>query len=145
MTADLSLVTRRLIAASPSRLFDAWTSPEQLLSWWGPKGVQCASAEVDATVGGRYRIGNRLPDGSLLYITGAFLVVERPSKLVYTWRVEPGSEHDERVTVRFETRAQGTEVIVVHERILSPAMRDGHASGWEGCLDGLAEHAARQT
>jgi hypothetical protein len=45
----------------------------------------------------------------------------------------------ERVTVRFEERGGATEVIVTHERIPNGALRDQHASGWKGCLDGLAE------
>lgn len=45
----------------------------------------------------------------------------------------------ERVTVRFEPRDNATEVIVVHERIASPAACEIHEQGWNGCLDGLEE------
>ena len=44
---------------------------------------------------------------------------------------------DPRVTVRFEARDGTTEIIVLHERISNPAMRDMHEQGWFGCLDGL--------
>jgi hypothetical protein len=33
---------------------------------------------------------------------------------------------------------RSTEVVIRHERIASAAMRDDHARGWAGCLDGLA-------
>ncbi len=46
----------------------------------------------------------------------------------------------ERVTVRFEPRENGTEVIILHERIPNAATRDRHEKGWQGCLDGLAEY-----
>jgi uncharacterized protein YndB with AHSA1/START domain len=136
----VSLVVRRLIAAPAARVFAAWTQPAHLERWWGPRGVSCVGAEVDLRVGGRYRIGNRDPDGRVVWISGEFELVAPPHKLVYTWRIEPGAGEPERVTVRFEPRGEATEVIVVHERLASAASRDLHARGWEGCLEGLAEH-----
>jgi uncharacterized protein YndB with AHSA1/START domain len=63
---NLSLIVRRTIAATPARLFDAWTTPELLTQWWGPANVTCPAAEVDLRVGGQYRIANQMPDGSVL-------------------------------------------------------------------------------
>jgi uncharacterized protein YndB with AHSA1/START domain len=136
------LVVRRTIRASRERLFDAWSQPEQLKQWWGPKSVVCSDAQVDLKVGGRYRIANRFPDGKVVWISGVFEAIERPHLLVYTWQVgaEPGAE--ERVSVTFETRGDGTEVTVTHERIASAARRDMHEQGWVDCLDGLAEYLA---
>ncbi len=143
----VALVVRRTIRASAARLFEAWTAPELLVSWWGPKGVRCSHAEFDPRVGGKIRIANEMPDGSTLWILGELLEVEPPSKLVYTWRTEPAraaASVDERVTVRFEARGrEETEVIVVHERIVDDETRSGHATGWEGCLDGLADWSER--
>jgi uncharacterized protein YndB with AHSA1/START domain len=135
---ELALIVRRTIRASAERVFDAWTRPEHLVRWWGPRPVRCSGAEVDLRVGGRYRIANQFPDGKVLWIVGEFELVKPPHKLVYTWRLEPGSPSSERVTVRFEPRDGATEVIIVHERIASAAARATHGQGWEGCLDGLA-------
>lgn len=132
------LVVRRVIAATREALYDAWTDPEKLLRWWGPGGVRCTHAEVDPRVGGRYRLGNELPDGRVVFIEGEFLLVDRPCELVYTWRIEPSKAPPERVTVRFEQRSGGTEVIVSHERIVDERTRLTHEQGWRGCLDGLA-------
>src|SRR5262245_61254289 len=138
MTAGaLSLVVRRTIPATVERVFDAWTRPEHVTRWWGPRGVRCVGAELDLRVGGRYRIGNELPGGEILWIAGEFELVERPHKLVYSWRLGAGADEPERVTVRFEPRGDGCEVIVVHERVATPAQRDGHEQGWIGCLEGL--------
>lgn len=137
--SSIHLVVRRTIRASPDRVFAAWTTPEQLVKWWGPKGVRCAGAEVDLREGGAYRIGNELPSGDTVWISGTFEFVDRPNKLVYSWSLEPAASEPERVTVRFEPRDVGTEVIIVHERIISEAARDQHQHGWTGCLDGLVE------
>jgi uncharacterized protein YndB with AHSA1/START domain len=134
------LEVRRRVGAPPERVFAAWTDPNQLKQWWGPKGVTCPAAEVDLRTGGRYRIANRFADGRLVWIFGEFEVVAPPHRLVYTWRAEPGPDVHERVTVTFELRDGGTEVVVVHERIPDARTRDGHREGWQGCLDGLAEH-----
>lgn len=134
----IALVVRRTIRASAARLFDAWTQPEQLRAWWGPRPVTCTSAEVDLRVGGRYRIDNALPDGTTLTIAGEFHVVEVPRKLVYSWRI--GEREASRVTVRFEPRGELTDVVIVHEQIPSELIRDSHEGGWGGCLDGLERH-----
>lgn len=136
--ATLDLVVRRVIPAPPTRLFEAWTTPEQLCAWWGPRGVRCTHAEVDARIGGRYRLDNELPDGRVVSIVGEFLVVDPPQRLVYTWKLEPGSSTTERVTVRFLPHGSETEVVIVHERIADERTRDEHAAGWNGCLERLA-------
>jgi uncharacterized protein YndB with AHSA1/START domain len=133
----LTLTMRRTIEASAERLYEAWVDPEQLLDWWGPRGVHCIGAQVDLRLGGRYRIGNRMPDGTVVWITGTFEAIEPGRLLSYSWAVE-GRQARERVTVRFEPQGSATEVVIIHERIADPAIRDDHERGWEGCLSGLA-------
>jgi uncharacterized protein YndB with AHSA1/START domain len=138
---DPTLIVRRIIQATPERLFKAWTEPEQLKKWWGPRSVTCVDAEVDLRVGGLYRIANQFSDGKVLWISGEFQLIEPPRKLVYTWRIEPAQQPAELVTVSFEPRASGaTEVIIIHEHIPNKAARDRHEQGWFGCLDGLAKY-----
>lgn len=139
------LVVRRVIRASRERIFAAWTEPAQLQRWWGPGPVTCPDAEVDLRVGGRYRLGNRMPDGSLKWIAGVFEVVEPPGRLVYSWGFGDDAETiaaSERVIVRFASRGDATEVIVRHERIPTPDISRQHRDGWQGCLDGLADYLA---
>jgi uncharacterized protein YndB with AHSA1/START domain len=143
MSAAVALMTRRTIAADVKRVFEAWTRPEHLRAWWGPRPVRCSEAEVDLRIGGHYRIVNDLPDGSHIVIEGMFTAIEPPTKLVYTWNVSPGPETTEVVTVMFEARGDTTEVIVVHEHIATQAQRDSHEEGWIGCLDGLERFFAR--
>ena len=136
----MNLVVTKIIPASPERLFAAWTEPVQLRQWWGPESVTCIEAEVDLRVGGRYRIGNRFSDGSVVWITGTFHLIDAPRKLVYSWRVG-ANEHEELVTVSFEPTIDGqTEVTVVHERIPDQPTRTRHQQGWVGCLAKLASH-----
>ena len=139
----VSLEVRRIIRAKAGEIFEAWTQPAHLKEWWGPSDVTCMDAQVELRVGGRYRIANRYPDGRIVWIVGEFEVIKPPHELVYTWRLEPEAQPPERVRVRFEPRADGTEVIVVHELIPDPTARDRHRDGWHGCLEGLAEYLER--
>jgi uncharacterized protein YndB with AHSA1/START domain len=138
--ATATLTVRRRIAAPPERLFTYWTEPAHLARWWGPAGVTCESATVDLRVGGAYRIGNRFADGTMLWISGVFEVIEPPRQLVYSWRLGHAGAV-ERVTVTFTLVGDSTEVVVVHERIADAQTRSGHERGWKACLDGLAAYA----
>ena len=91
----MHLVVRRHIAASPERVFAAWTQPEHLRAWWGPAGVSCPEAEVDLRVGGRYRIANQMSNGAVVWIAGVFERVDEPARLVYSWAHEPITEASE--------------------------------------------------
>src|SRR5262249_32889668 len=107
-SASTSLVVRKTIRATAQYLFDVWTQPEHIKRWWGPANVTCVEATVDLRIGGGYRLGNRLPDGTVLWIVGQFEVIDPPHKLVYTWRLESETQGYERVTVLFEPRGDAT-------------------------------------
>jgi len=115
----------------------------ELGKWWGSKGARCLSAEVELRVGGQHRIENELPDGSVLWIVGEFPAIERPHLLIYTWSVDGKSPMTERVTVRFEPHAKGTEVTLKHDRI-TPELLEEHLRGWIGCMDGIIEYFSDQ-
>jgi len=138
-----TLVVRRRIHAAPEKLFAAWTKPEHLVQWWGPQGVACPAAEIDLRVGGAYRIANRFPDGTVVWIAGVFELIEPPHRLMYTWKLESQMGFAERVTVCFERLDASTEVVVTHERIADEAARTSHERGWAGCLDSLVRYAGQ--
>jgi uncharacterized protein YndB with AHSA1/START domain len=96
----LTLLVRRSVKAAPERLFAAWTTPELLLEWWGPDGVECVGAEVDLRAGGAWRIGKKMPDGGVLWIGGTFERVAPPGELVYSWQVQNSGAPPERVSVK---------------------------------------------
>ena len=49
---------RRIIRVSRQRVFDAWTTPEELKRWHAPGPMTVAFAEMDLRVGGEFRIHN---------------------------------------------------------------------------------------
>lgn len=46
----------RLIAATPSRIYDAWVKPEELVCWLPPNGAMAEIEHFEVSVGGRFKI-----------------------------------------------------------------------------------------
>jgi uncharacterized protein YndB with AHSA1/START domain len=75
--------------------------------------------------------------GQAIVHEGEYLVIERPTRLVFTWRSEPAG--DTLVAVEF-TRVtnQRTRVMLTHERFATGEQRDLHRGGWTAVLETLA-------
>ena len=80
-----SLTLKRRLNASPAKVFDAWTDPEKMKRWMGPEGVVPQHAEIDARVGGHYRLVMRSPDGEEHDVSGVYREVVPNQKLVFSW------------------------------------------------------------
>ncbi len=76
-------------------------------------------------------------------VSGEYVVVDPPRRLVFTWRWD-GAEAVTMVTMELAETAAGaaTELTVVHQRFTDPADRDSHVQGWHDCLDRLPGHLA---
>ena len=72
------LITTRIFDAPREVVFRAWTDPERLKRWWGPKGFTNPVCEVDVRTGGAIRIDMRAPDGAVYPMTGAFVEIVEP-------------------------------------------------------------------
>ncbi len=62
--AGRTLGMTRIIPAPPEAVFAAWTQPETVKRWFGPRGMTCPEAEVDLRVGGLHRTLMRAEDGT---------------------------------------------------------------------------------
>ena len=74
----------RVLDASRERVWKAWTEPEQIMRWWGPKGFTAPVTQIDLRVGGKYLSCMRSPDGKDFWSTGIFQEIAEPEKLVMT-------------------------------------------------------------
>jgi uncharacterized protein YndB with AHSA1/START domain len=133
---DATLEIKRVIAASVERVFDAWTVHAQWQSWIGPEGIPCEIPEMDARVGGRYKIMMRLTTGQIMPIVGTFKTIERPARFAFTWKME-GGEHDSLVTVSLRDLGGKTELTLRHDGLLTADNRDAHGRGWNSTLNKL--------
>ena len=80
---DGEFVLTRLLDAPCEFVFKAWTEPERLARWFGPKGVKATSVKMDLQAGGVYHYGMRGPDGKEMWGKWTFREVARPERLIF--------------------------------------------------------------
>jgi uncharacterized protein YndB with AHSA1/START domain len=124
----------RILPAAPEEIFDAWTDAASLAVWMVPGSVSRSVVELDARVGGRFRIVMQGPDCDYVH-EGEYLVVDRPRRLVFTWVSAATGGRATTVTVELAPRGAGeTELTLTHEGLPDEAARERHGSGWGDIL-----------
>jgi len=127
--------------ASPERLFQAWTQPELLRQWFRVHpDYSTPIADVDLRVGGQFRLGMRSPEGEDVIAFGEYREIEAPNRLAFTWKWEsaPPEMAPTLVSLEFREQEAGTEIVLLHEHLISEEQRDNHLDGWIGCLTSLS-------
>jgi uncharacterized protein YndB with AHSA1/START domain len=134
----------RRIAARPAIVFDALVSQDGIASWWGPHDEPVISAKVDTRVNGVFRVRFRTADGRVHECTGQFLEIDKPSRVVLSWRWAEGGEPDEaeadnisRVEFRLRPIDTGTELTLIHSALTTEVSATSHQGGWGGALEKL--------
>lgn len=141
----------RLIRAKRQRVYEAWTRPEMLRQWYGPKWLEAVSVTTDPRVGGAYRIemkdndNGQRPEGvpyreDNAIATGTYQAIIPNEMLCFTMRGTWDTRNGETlVTILFKDADNGgTEVTLIHERFASEEAVGGYRQGWQGSLDKLA-------
>jgi uncharacterized protein YndB with AHSA1/START domain len=131
-TVETRAVERELeIAASPETVWELLTDPEQATSWMGQ------TASFDLRPGGAYRV-EVLPEN---VASGAFVEIDPPHRLVFTWGWEVGvsSVAPGTTTVEFELVAteSGTLLRFAHRDLPSADAAVSHSHGWDHYLGRL--------
>jgi uncharacterized protein YndB with AHSA1/START domain len=139
-----SLTLVRRINARPSIVFDAVTTAEGIVQWWGPDAGPVLIAEADPRKGGCYRVRFRLLDGTEHECSGEYLDVVRPELVVMSWCWKGGQEdpNESRVEIALKAIPEGTEITFTHSRLHDDETRLTHEAGWTGSLDKLAARFA---
>jgi uncharacterized protein YndB with AHSA1/START domain len=126
--AEPVIITHRLIKASPRMLFDAWTKPEHLKQWLGPRELVMVTCEIDLRVGGKYRYVHRSPDGQEFGFNGKYLELDPPHRMVCTSVFEMMPDHEAIETLTLEETEGGT-MVTTHTTHASIQARDAHLAG----------------
>lgn len=141
---DDPVVSEAVFQASPTRLFRAWTEPEEVRSWFGFKPYSLESARIDLRPGGAYCFEFSRGKETYSAVTGEYIRVEPGELLIFSWRHEKVGESGEtiasglsQVTVRFQAHQGGTLLTVIHEGIPQMENRRNVARGWSTSLGGL--------
>ncbi len=133
------LVIRKVIPASREEVFAAWIDPESIRHWMCPGDILTAEAQLDPRVGGSYRIVMKSQTREYDH-TGEYLVIEPPSRLVFTWISRSTDNQPTLVTVELFERGSSCELVLTHERFLKPEAVRHHKGGWGQIVERLATH-----
>lgn len=155
---DREFVISRVFGAPRDLVFKAWTEPDRLARWWGPKGFTLLSCTLALRPGGLFHYGMRSPTGAEMWGRWAFREVVPPERLVFVasfsdpaggvvrapfsadWPLEVLStltltEHAGQTTLTMRGVPADAGPA---EQAAFDAARGGMTQGWTGTLDQLA-------
>jgi uncharacterized protein YndB with AHSA1/START domain len=156
-------VITRAFDAPREFVWRAWTEPDRMRRWWGPKGFTVPACNMDLRPGGLLHYGLRSPDGHEMWGRFVYREVTPPERLV---AINSFSDADAGITRHpmsdtwplellstFEFAEQGDRTVLTvrwlpwnssdAERATFDGAHEGMRQGWGGTLDQLAEYLAR--
>lgn len=139
-------------------VFQAWTEPDHIKQWWGPKDFSCPSYTAELKVGGRYLGCMQSPEGQSFWSGGEFLEIDPPRRIVTldhfsdengniidpsTFGFDPAWPKQMKVTVTFDELAGNRTRLTVVQSVPTELAKTVQAdTGWVQMLDKLADHLA---
>jgi uncharacterized protein YndB with AHSA1/START domain len=76
------LITR-VFDAGKEMLFKAWTEPDALKHWWGPKDFHWIGGQLNLYPGGVFHYCMQAPDGSDMWGRFVYLEIRKPNRLIF--------------------------------------------------------------
>ncbi len=92
----------RVFDAPRELVWRAYTDPELIPQWWGPRGFTTKIEENDFKPGGKWRWINTAPDGSSFAFYGEYREIKEPERIVWTFEFEGVPGHVSVQTAKFE-------------------------------------------
>jgi uncharacterized protein YndB with AHSA1/START domain len=159
-----AFVISRVFDASRELVWKAFTEPDRMKQWWGPKGFTVIASKMDLRVGGTYHYGMKAPNGSAMWGKFVFREIVPPERMVFvnsfsdeaggttrhplhqSWPLEmlttftfeelPGGK------TRFTTRWQAFNATAEEQKTFD-TNHDSMRQGWTGTLDQLTAYLAK--
>jgi uncharacterized protein YndB with AHSA1/START domain len=156
-------VISRVFDAPRDLVWKAFTEPERMRQWWGPKGFKVIVSKMDLRPGGTYHYGLESPDGKAMWGKFVYREITPPQRMVFinsfsdeaggvtrhpmapTWPLEmlstftfeelPGGET--KFTVRWAAYNASEE-----EQKTFDTSHDGMNQGWSGTMEQLTAYLA---
>jgi uncharacterized protein YndB with AHSA1/START domain len=105
---NLEVRVERIYNATPERIYEAYTTPEQIAQWWGPAQYKTTVDQMDVRVGGTWRFVHTGDDGQTAGFHGEYKELDPPHKIVDTFEYEGMPGHVLVETTTFEPLPDGT-------------------------------------
>lgn len=141
--AGQKFIITREFAAPRDLVFKAWTDPQQLAQWWGPRGFTNPVCQWDARPGQTIHVVMRAPNGTDYPMGGEFREVVAPRRLVFT-----SGALDKKGRMLFEflhtvtlVERKGKTLLTIHSHVIKTTTEAGKYIG--GFEAGMAQSLER--
>ena len=124
LPSDQEIVLTREFDFPRDLVFEAFTRPEHIAQWWGPRGTTVPSCQMDFRAGGKWRFVSRDADGNEFGFRGEIREVVPPERIVQTFEFEGMPGHVSVETLHLEDLGGRTRMTVT-SRFDSVMDRDG--------------------
>jgi uncharacterized protein YndB with AHSA1/START domain len=138
LPSDCEIALTRVFKAPRELVYRAFSEPDILKRWFGPRGWSLVTCDIDARVGGGFRFVLRGPDGRNLGMHGTYRELSPPERSVHTEGFDdfPG---ESLVTSTFTERNGETTLIVIiqyackeiRDAVISSGMEHGAAESYD--------------
>ena len=147
---DREIAMARVFDAPRHLVWDAFTKPELLKRWFGPRGWSLVVCEVDLRVGGKWRFVLRGPDGTDMGMSGVYREIVPPERSVHMESFDdyPG---ESQVTANFVEQGGKTTLTAtvlypsqeVRDIVIKSGMEHGAAESYDKLAELLASPEVR--
>jgi uncharacterized protein YndB with AHSA1/START domain len=156
IVADPALPTILIVRefdAPPQRVFRAYTDPDLVVQWLGPRRLIMRIVEWDARSGGSYRYVHCEDDGTEYGFRGVFHEVRRNERIVQTFAFDGFPDGVSLETATFEDLGHRTRVttkslmdsIEARDSMIRSGMQRGVREGHQRLDELLGADAGRRT
>lgn len=145
LRGETDVVMTRVFDAPRRLVYDAFSKPELLRRWFGPRGWELAVCEVDLRVGGGFRFVLRGPEGQMMGMRGTYRELAPPDRSVHVESFDdyPG---ESIVTTEYREHAGKTTLVVtvtypsreVRDAVVQSGMEHGAAESYDRLAEVLA-------
>ena len=131
----------RVLTAPPSRIYRAFLDPDAMAKWLPPHGFTGKVHEMDARVGGRYRMSfTNFSTGNSHDFGGEYLELVQDERIAYTDRFDdPNLPGEMRTTIVLKPVSVGTELSIEQSGIPDAIPVEMCYLGWQESLQLLTQ------
>jgi uncharacterized protein YndB with AHSA1/START domain len=148
-----NLIIVRTFNAPRVLLWQAWTNPEIIRRWWGPRSFTAPYIKIDLRVGGTYLYSMRSPEGKNYRTTGTYLEIDEPARIVMTesfaneagevvsaayYGFNPDFPLESKISVRFGEVSRKKSKLRFTYHSIPVSDLDKVAAAWNQSLDKIA-------
>ncbi|MDN5213536.1 SRPBCC domain-containing protein [Fulvivirgaceae bacterium BMA12] len=128
----------------PEVVFEALTTPDYVVQWFGPPGMRTRKVDIDLRNGGKYIFYLEGDHGPAFNIEGTYKDINPPRMLMFTLKYVGTTMSrigESLVTIRLSTLSDGkTQMSFKQEFTLVPENMERRTKAWEAMFDKMYEY-----